>query len=473
MRPHFLSFALLLAACTETNPRSPPTDRFVFPSGLVHRVPSGSTNGVLYVASANFDRCYDQGTLMAVDLDQVRGSGGESLPALGAPGAPVSTTPLKLEQLNVPEAARVLIQSYAGEMAVWDRTDGTSRIFIPARADGDFLHSIDALEPTRLTCVGAPESRNCIDGALSLTNVPWRQGDAEARGDLPRAPAPFGVDVTPEGQVWVTHVDPADSPARSLNNFLSYVVRLDAETPSLSRESFVPLETSGQAIGGSHSVDATGRYTVVSGRFSNQVLNNTGRRFLLRLLDTQNGNRIIDPGLDLAYAARDARGFALTPASATRPRRLYLAVRSPDSLVVMDAQGLDTDTPSLRLVDSLPMPDGPTQVALVPRGEGRSELVVVSCSAAGVVAIYDPDVGQVVSQIAVSEVPREQVSQPFGIAVQQQGNAARLFVSNFGDGRVSVIDLPDLSSPQLARLVAHLGARQDAQGSSTCQEVQQ
>jgi DNA-binding beta-propeller fold protein YncE len=148
-------------------------------------------------------------------------------------------------------------------------------------------------------------------------------------------------------------------------------------------------------------------------------------------------------------------------------------VRSPDSLVVVDAQGLDTDSPSLRLVDSVPMPDGPTQVTLVPRGEARSELVVISCAAAGVVAIYDPDVGQVVSQIAVSEVPREQVSQPFGIAVQQQGNAARLFVSNFGDGRVAVIDLPDLSSPQLARLVAHLGTRQDAQGSSTCQEVQQ
>ena len=473
MRTHFLSLALLLlAACTEANPRPPPSDRFVFPSGLVHRVSSGSTNGVLYVASANFDRCYDQGTVMAVDLDQVRGSGGVSLPALGAPGAPVSTPPLKLEQLNVSESSRLLIQSYAGEMALWDRPDGAPRLFVPARADGDFIHYIDVSEPTRLDCVGASEgSRNCIDGALSLTAVPWLgNGDTP---DLPRAPAPFGVDVTADGQVWVTHVDPADSPARSQNGFLSYLVKLDGRTPTLSTESFLPLETSGQAVGGSHSVEATERYAVVSGRFSNRVLNNTGRRFLLRLLDTQNANRIIDPGLDLAFAARDARGFALTPASPTRPRRLYLAVRSPDSLVVVDAQGLETDSPSLRLVDSVPMPDGPTQVTLVSRGPTRSELVVVSCSAAGVVAIYDPDVGQVVSQVAVSEVPREQVAQPFGIAVQQQGNAARLFVSNFGDGRVAVIDLPDLASPQFARLVAHLGTRQDAQGSSSCQEVQQ
>ena len=476
MRPHFLSLALLLVACSETNPRPPPTDRFVFPSGLVHRVSPGSTNGVLYVASANFDRCYDQGTLMAVDLDQVRGGGDVGLPALGAPVEPVSTAPLKLEQLNVAESARVFIQSYAGELALWNRPDGVPRLFVPARADGDFVHYIDVPEPTRLSCVGASEgSRDCIDGALSLTDVPWRRqtGDNEETQDLPRAPAPFGVDVTPEGQVWVTHVDPADAPARSRSNFIAFLVKLDGRTPGISTDSFLPLtNAAGQAVGGSHSVAVTERYAVVSGRFSG-VGNLTNRRFLLRLLDTQNGNQIIDPGLDLAFAALEARGLALTPASETRPRRLYLAVRSPDSLVVVDAQGLETDTPSLRLVDSVPMPDGPTQVTLVSRGLARSELVVVSCSAAGVVAIYDPDVGQVVAQLAVSEVPREQVSQPFGIAVQEQGNAARLFVSNFGDGRVAVIDIPDLGSPQLARLVAHLGTRQDAQGSSTCQEVQQ
>jgi hypothetical protein len=477
MRPHFLSLALLLAACTETNPRPPPTDRFVYPSGLVHRVLPGSTNGVLYVASANFDRCYDQGTLMAVDLDQVRG-GEVGLPALGAPVEPVSTAPLKLEQLNVSQSASVLIQSYAGEMVLWNRPDGAPRLFVPARADGDYVHYVDVLEPTRLACVGAAEdSRNCIDGALSLTDVPWRRNDTgnEATRDLPRAPAPFGVDVTPEGQVWVTHVDPADSPARSNANFISFLVRLDGRNPGISTDSFIALQNSGLAVGGSHSVDVTERYAVVSGRFSNRVANATNRRFLLRLMDTseERQGQLIDPGLDLAFAARDARGFALTPASPTRPRRLYLAVRSPDSLVVVDAQGMETDTPSLRLVDSVPMPDGPTQVSLVSRGPARSELVVVSCSAAGVVAIYDPDVGQVVAQVAVSEVAREQVSQPFALAVQQQDNAARLFVSNFGDGRVAVIDIPDLSSPQLARLVAHLGVRQDAQGSSTCQEVQQ
>jgi hypothetical protein len=469
MRPHFLCLALLVAACNEANPRTAPSDRFVYPSGLVHRAVPGSTNGVLYVASANFDRCFDQGTVMAVDLDRV------DLPALGAAS---NEKPLPLKQLNLAEESRVYIQSYAGEMALWERPDAPPRLFVPARADGDFLHYIDIPEPTKLACVG-PIRDNCFEGALSLTQeVPGQQND------LPRAPAPFGVTVSGEGEVFVTHVDLADSPARSGADFQSYLVHLRGETPSISSEDFLPLNASGLTVGGSHSVAVGERYLFVSGRFSSSVLSTSNRRFLLRVLDRTIANRIIDPGVDLSFAAQDARGLALTQPGTSGTQRLYLAVRSPDSLVVLNVRGADanSDLPTLSVVGSVPMPDGPTQVKLVSRGPTRSELVLVSCSAAGVVAIYDPDVGQVVAQVAVGE-SREELAelgqtnkkldpQPFGLAVQEQGNAARVFVSNFGDGRVSVIDIPDLGSPQQARLVARLGTRQD-EAAVTCQEVQQ
>jgi DNA-binding beta-propeller fold protein YncE len=90
-----------------------------------------------------------------------------------------------------------------------------------------------------------------------------------------------------------------------------------------------------------------------------------------------------------------------------------------------------------------------------------------------VVAIYDPDVGQVVAQVSVGERSGTQSPQPFGLAVQQQGTGARIFASNFGDGRIAVIDIADLGSPQLARLVAHVGVRQDVGESAQCQEEQQ
>lgn len=474
MRPLLLSLALLVAACSSTQPRPPPSDRFVYPSGLVHRDVPGSSNGVLYVASANFDRCYDQGTVMAVDLDQVASDTGR-LPALGTA---TNTEPLELSQLNLGSGARVYIQSYAGEMDIWNRPDGSPRLFVPARADGDYVHYIDVPEPTRLACVGT-SSDNCQqgNGALSLATVSGQVND------LPRAPAPFGVTVdttsaTEPAKVWVTHISAADSPSRSKTNYQAYVVRLPGDEPSLATEDFLSLNVPNLPLGGSNSVVADTRYVFATGRYDSLVSTTLVRRFLVRVLDKSNPGRIVDPGLDVDFAALEARGLALTPADPvdpTKARRLYAAVRSPDTLLIVNATGIDasSDTPRLTAVGSVSLPAGPTEVKLLTRAAPRSELVVVSCSTAGVVAIYDPDVGEVVAQVQVGEQSGTQTPQPFGLAVQQQGNAARIFVSNFGDGRVSVIDIADLANPQLARLVAHIGARQDAQGSSACQEVKQ
>ncbi|MFL5357245.1 hypothetical protein [Archangium sp.] len=495
MRPLLFSLALLFVACTESQTRPPPSDRFIYPSGIVHRPVAGSSHGVLYVSSANFDRCYDQGTVMAVDLDKVTSSTGETLPPIGA--AP-SGDPVELEQLNLASGSRLFIQSYAGEMAfraasdleVEDENGAKTtirippRLFIPARSDGDFVHyiNINESEPARLSCQGT-DGEDCTRGALSLsTNISGQTND------VPRAYAPFGVSIDPSGNPWVTHLNPADSPAQSRTNYASYVVALNGsvpsdQQPSLTTENFYSLNATDLPLGGSNSVVADERYVFVSGRYDANVISSTeARRFLLRVVDKTNKSRLVDPGLDLGFAANDARGIALTPKASstdTGPRRMYIATRTPDSLVTVSVTGIgpESESPSLSVVGAVPLPNGPTEVALVPRGSSstgvsHSELVVVSCSTAGVVAIYDPDVGQVVAQVAVGETRGTKVPQPFGLAVQQQGNAARVFVSNFSDGRISVIDISDLSSPQSARLVAHIGARQDT-GSSTCQEVSQ
>ncbi|AKJ04911.1 hypothetical protein ATI61_10123 [Archangium gephyra] len=487
MRPLLLSLALLSAACSRTDERLPPTDRFVYPSGIVHRSVPGSTNGVLYVSSANFDRCFDQGTVMAVDLDRVSGSGegNEALRPLGT--YPDAAGTAELGQLNVaPESFRY-IENFAGEMALWDRTDGPPRLFIPARGDGNYLHYIDIPAPTQLSCVNSPQSNDCTAGALSLaTAVPGSQ-----QGQ-PRADAPFGVAVDTSGipdpqtgkggaRVWVTHLNPVDSPERSGTNYEAYLVDAPAETPGLSSADFHPLTLAGFPVGGTHGVVADERYVFFTGRLNNTLISDRtlSRRLLVRVLDKENleENQLIEPGLDLGFAASEARGLALTPRSMltpSAPRRLYVAVRDPDTLLIVNVEGIEraSASPRLTVVGAVPMPNGPTQVKLVSRGELRRELVLVSCSDAGVVAIYDPEVGQVVAQVLVGEVSGTQSPQPFGLAVQQQGSGARIFASNFGDGRISVIDIADLGSPQLARLVAHLGVRQDVGQSAQCQEEQ-
>ncbi|MFY0568567.1 hypothetical protein ACN28E_32720 [Archangium lansingense] len=239
MRPLLLSLALLFTACTQTDERLPPSDRFVYPSGIAYRPGSvsGNTNGVLYVSSANFDRCFDWGSVMAVDLDRVAGSSGEALLPLGSYTDPTAA-PAELGQLHIAPESRRYIQSFAGEMALWEPAGASPRLFIPARADGNYLHYIDIPAPTQLSCVGNADADNCIQGALSLTT-----GISGQQDGLPRAEAPFSVFVDTFGipnnadktgaRLWVTHLNPADSPELSRLNYETYAVDLSAATPGV------------------------------------------------------------------------------------------------------------------------------------------------------------------------------------------------------------------------------------------------
>jgi len=115
----------------------------------------------------------------------------------------------------------------------------------------------------------------------------------------------------------------------------------------------------------------------------------------------------------------------------------------------------------------VPLPDGANQLVVMNRG-ALGDLVAVTATTTGVVAIYDAALGQIVSQI--DNMGR----QPYGISadVDTVNNTARLYVTAFGDGQVDVIDIPDLAVAQNARLVARLGVpqgRNEEDGTSTCE----
>jgi hypothetical protein len=72
------------------------------------------------------------------------------------------------------------------------------------------------------------------------------------------------------------------------------------------------------------------------------------------------------------------------------------------------------------------------------------------------VAIYDDGIGQlavIVEGVGIA---------PYDVAVDQRGDLARFFVSNFDDGRVSIIEatLGEPAQPIDARIVATLGQQQ-------------
>lgn len=464
MRPLFLSSALLLlGACSAaTEPRPPPQDRFVYPSGIVHRdlpdLPGGTaSNGALYVVSANFDRCFDTGSVIAVNLDTV------GLPEFGSPVS--QQGPVQLTNLSVADDAWVQIDSFGGELVLWSPADGTPRLFVPSRAEGSSLNAIDIDGATTLRC-SRGGGRNCIDGALSLISVPGQVADQ------PRAQAPIGVTVAPDAaEVWVTHLEGADSPARTGENPEAYVVRVPADELSLDATNFFPVGGSNLDFGGTHAAAVGSRYVYVTGRNYTLLQGQLQpAEFLVRLVDRSNPGRVLDPVLDVTYSTLEARGLALNPDET----RLYVVARSPDTLLVVDLVGTDTDAPGLSIVDAVPLPDGATDVSVIPResvagGPARGDLVAVTCSGAGVLAVYDEEVGQVVAQVPGVGV------QPAELSVDRRGNAARLYTSNFGDGRIAVIDIPNLDNPQDARLVAHLGTIQvldPDQGTTVCQENQ-
>jgi hypothetical protein len=174
------------------------------------------------------------------------------------------------------------------------------------------------------------------------------------------------------------------------------------------------------------------------------------------VIDRQS-NLIAFPQLQLVWASLDARGLQLL----RRPQgdRLYLAADNPATLLIVDlvAPNLAYLAPSFSLVRAVPLPEGPNDVQLLPR-PGRAPLVVVSCSVDGSLAFYDDDLGQIAALVpGVGAVP-------FAIAIDRRTDWARLYVSNFGDGRIAVVDVPltpQASDGRLApRLVAHIGTKQ-------------
>jgi DNA-binding beta-propeller fold protein YncE len=461
MRHHVVPFvALLLAACAVSpldNP--PPAGRFYFPTGLMHADVPGLDAGVLFVANANLDRRYSSGSVVAVNLDQVAG-----LPAF--PAVP-DGGPLVLTALG--DVQRALVTDFAGEMAALELTAGKLRLFVPSRSEGMKFQAVDATlsaDRTTLGCfppgpVDAP--LDCGANAPSLSPVEFEQGP----GGVPRASAPYGVAVAQRacatavdcgpGRVcsaagrcqtfggeafadaYVTHLIQADSPIASGLNLRGYLVRVESDVMAVDVDNFIDI-----GLGATNSVAVGQRWVYTTGRYLNPTPN------LLRLVDwTTASTTVIATGLEAAFQVQDSRGIAL----GTGEHRLYVLTRTPDLLLVLGVAAPAASSPGVSLLQAVPLPNGPNELKVIPRA-GRGDLVAVSCSGSAVVALYDEDVGQLVAQ--VTSVGQ----QPFGIATDLRGGGARLYVTDFGDGRVAVIDLPDLLRPQEARVVAHLGVDQ-------------
>lgn len=435
---------LSLIGCPGGRPEAtPPADAFYFPTGVFHVDDPAQSEGVLFVVSSNGDRRFDYGSVTAINLGRL-----SNLPAFGSPVA--SSGPAVITELGIAPQSIAYITSFGAELAGWHAADGFWRLFTPARSEEQKLHAVDALPleaadaAPELKCVPAngDGSRNCSGGGWSLV-----ANQRDVTTSQPRGPAPIGVTVNQAtAEVWVTHADPGDTPRGSAQGYTPWLIRTDAANPSITNDNFISLNNGG----GTHAVAVSDRWAFASGRFHST---GTSLTRVVQSGEVPSGSRVVfATGMEADVRVGEARGIALS----SDHRRLYVAARAPDALVVADVAGADVAAPAqpvVRPVRIVPLPELPQAVRALPR-PGRSDLVLVACSSAGVLALYDDDVGDLVSQVTGLG------QQPNSIAVDMRGAGARIFVTNFTDGRVAVIDIVDLNRPQEARVVAHLGRSQ-------------
>lgn len=448
MRLLLLVVTLALVACTPTGTaRLPPSKSLYSPTGIVYAPGPGSTEGYLYVTSSNFDSRYDYGSLTAINLSKLT-----SLPAFGTLRPAGDENQIAhIFDLGLGEDAQVLVTSFAGEM-VGLPLGSSLRLFTPSRAENNFLHVVDAVGDTLSCHFPGPSAHDCSANEPSTTAL-LNVGEGK-----PRAPQPFGVGLwqsptdPSQSELWVTSLIGADSPVGSNKDIETFTVRLDPQNPTTDPAAFITADNFINLTNGATNSVAVGtRYAYLTGRFLSP------RGYLLRLVDRRGLVPIINPSLEAIFSAGETRGIALDTDAQGRDRRLYMATRSPDTLLVVDVLNPESDTPAITLVHAVPLPVGATEVKLIKRpGVGRGNLVAIASDVSGVLSIYDDEIGQLVAQ--VSNVG----AQPFGIDVQMEngGTGARLFVTTFDDGRVEVLDMPSLDAPQDVYVVARLGLPQ-------------
>ena len=449
--PRSLAAALALAAlaCSSQPQTGPgPLNRLTFPSSVAVRGQD------LLVVSTNFDLLYSEqegGSVLTL-----------SLPA-GAPGG-------------------VNIGSLGGEIAIADAAacglpNGQTLALVPSR-------STTALYRLALGADGIP---TCGPGcALPL------------RADLAD---PYGVTVAcrPGGpnRVFVSHLRTPD--------LVGYVTMFPLDPNPGLWQPQVQIANVGP--------DPTRSFAYDSDRdrvyFTSQ---STGSQALLRWFDLENGGCRIDlpssdlnacplSALDLFPFVRgaDLRGIALSHVIPGQPRRAYIAARVFDADVASQIGGRPTtDVAGVllvvelddgadgrvhpRLVNWVDAGIGVSEVAVLPQrpasacaaAAGCRDLVAVTAGDAGLVSIYDDEVGdmrRVFGRVPVTGEPVLGLF-PYGLAVASLASlgtaaqpatsvpacqtapdaCARVYVSSFQDNWVSAVDVP-LADPGSAGVV--------------------
>lgn len=444
------------AGCTASSEDvDPEPDQLFFPTGAAVS-PDGAR---LFVANANSDLKFNSGSISVVPLASVESVVGGWLGSrVGPDGQPVATcddtTPppccrdadftetLVCDEgqfLSESSAQGVKIGNFATDLALQDLGDGRLRLVVPTRGDPSISWADWVPELDRLSCTERGDGFDLCDDAHRLAFVNNDDDD----GSIPDEP--FGVFADSAGQfAMVTHLTTGsvtliDSPRDGL-----------AVVTDIAREVFVADPSNG--IRGATSVagrtpHAPGDIVYVGSRSEDRVQTFTVGRpvngappFLIMgswfFLDG------VGNGSNANSNASDTRGMAFSPSG----DRLYLLNRKPPSLQILDTSLTPTGVPRNELVGAVDVCRQASTVSVIDPGDG--ERAYLTCFQDGQIYVIDPrGRGRVEDIITVGRGP---------YAVAPAPDGKRLFVTNFLEDTIAVIDLVP-GSPTRNRVVLRIG----------------
>jgi DNA-binding beta-propeller fold protein YncE len=399
---------------------SPPDDRFFYPTAAA-LTPDGD---YLAVANSNFDLAYSHGTVVLVDLSAVEDELTSGCPAAGC--EPVE------ERDYILREETVRVGSYASHFA---RADDGGRMYLTVRGDTSLTWMTvapGAGAGRRLTCFdpeSPPSSRKC-------------DSDHTVSSGLPSDPSSVSVHrrtyelVDDEGEpagettvdwIFVTHLTSGNV------SVLQTEAAVDPDRGLAPRlvlvDEVLPL-----------GVSAIRAHPLAEDLFYASTRHSTSLHtfgFASDPRDFDNATRIV-LGRTVNLAAvitdgYDSRDMAFSPDG----RRLYLANRSPNSLLTIDVSPDQWGWPRNDIVGVAELDVGPSLVSVWKPEGWDTEWVYVTCFNSDRVYVIDPVLRRPVDVILTGNGPHVFVTDPA---------RGRGYLVNFIESTVSVVDLDPAST---------------------------
>jgi len=430
-----------IAGCTASaDDVHPPRDQMFFPTGLA----ISPSEHALFVANANSDQRYDSGSIGVINIDTVEAmiTDWEARTSDYSPPTGCSIDPDHRETLVCDEAqffdsdAGVRIGNFASDLAVqrYSQNDKNSvRLFVPTRGDPSIAWA-DYIA-NRLTCTTTSDAFALCDDAHRLVSL---QNDPDLDG---LASEPFSVFADSEnGFAMVTHVltgsvtlirsQPGGQDDRVAivdARHQQFAVNANLVSSASSIAGRIPLNDDGTPKKGDDIV-YVGSTTEHRIQTYTVGMRDNAAAFLLP------GNYFFLDAVGQSSGSSSTQALQFSPGG----DQLYLVNRLPPSIQIYDTSTGPTGVPRNALQGASDICQQASKLTVL--GDGDRERAYVTCFQDGQIYVIDPrGSSQVEDVISVGRGP-------YGVAATTgmlTGGKPRLFVSNFFEDTVAVIDLAD------------------------------